>query len=98
MLAHLSIGDTAAAATLLTLTIASIGGLVLGYLKLARLHDDVNDVQDSLRLPSNPEKSIAAELEGVAQSFHFLAQLFEDQIRKDRERGGGQSRRWKDGE
>lgn len=92
MTAHISLGDTAQLATLITLVIASIGGLVLGYVKLTKLHNDVNDVQESLKLPSNPDKSIAAELEGVAQSFHFLSQLFEEQIKRD------QDRRRKDGD
>ncbi len=86
--ASVSVSDTAAIATLITVTIGSVGGFVLGYLKLRKVHKQVNavngkvdEVQESLRLPSEPEKSIAAEMEGISQSFHFMSRLFVDHLK-----------------
>ncbi len=90
MLALVTISDTAAILTIITAISTSIGGFVLGYLKLRKVHDQVistnakvEDVQESLRLPSDPDKSIAAEMEGISQSFHFMSQLFVEHFKKE---------------
>jgi len=93
VIAHITLGDTAAISTIIALFGAQVVAIVLALRngkKVRDVHNRVNTVdakvdhvREDLKVPSSDNKTIGHQMEDVAQAFHLMAQIFEEQHRKE---------------